>query len=39
VVFAIYVNGFQAADASASGRVEMDRMVEALARFTGQGPE
>jgi D-alanyl-D-alanine carboxypeptidase/D-alanyl-D-alanine-endopeptidase (penicillin-binding protein 4) len=39
LVFAIYVNGFQAADAGASGRVEMDRMVEALARFTGQGPE
>jgi serine-type D-Ala-D-Ala carboxypeptidase/endopeptidase (penicillin-binding protein 4) len=39
VVFAIYVNGFQSADATASGRVEMDRMVEALARFAGQGPE
>jgi D-alanyl-D-alanine carboxypeptidase/D-alanyl-D-alanine-endopeptidase (penicillin-binding protein 4) len=39
LAFAIYVNGFQSADPSASGRAEMDRMVELLARFAGRGPE
>lgn len=39
LVFAIYVNGYQAADPIASGRVEMDRMLGMVARFTGRGPE
>jgi len=39
LAFALYVNGFQSADPAASGRLEMDRMVESLARFAGRGPE
>ena len=39
LAFAIYVNGFQSGDPAASGRAEMDRMVELLARFSGRGPE
>ncbi len=37
--FAIYVNGYQSADAGASGRGEMDRLVELLGRYAGAGPE
>lgn len=39
LAFAIYVNGFHSADPASSGRAEMDRMVELLARFAGRGPE
>jgi D-alanyl-D-alanine carboxypeptidase/D-alanyl-D-alanine-endopeptidase (penicillin-binding protein 4) len=39
LVFAIYVNGYQSAEAGASGRVELDRLVELLGRYAGAGPE
>jgi D-alanyl-D-alanine carboxypeptidase/D-alanyl-D-alanine-endopeptidase (penicillin-binding protein 4) len=39
LVFAIYVNGFQSADPAASGRMEMDRLVELLGRYPGGGPK
>jgi D-alanyl-D-alanine carboxypeptidase/D-alanyl-D-alanine-endopeptidase (penicillin-binding protein 4) len=39
LVFAIYVNGFQTDADGPAARTEMDRLVELLARFPGQGPE
>jgi len=39
LVFAVYVNGFQSIEAPGGGRVEMDRMIELLARYAGRGPE
>ncbi len=40
LVFAIGVNGFEADDASSAiARVEIDRLIEALAAFSGRGPE
>jgi D-alanyl-D-alanine carboxypeptidase/D-alanyl-D-alanine-endopeptidase (penicillin-binding protein 4) len=39
LAFAIYVNGFQSADAPGGGRAEIDRLVDRLARFAGRGPE
>jgi D-alanyl-D-alanine carboxypeptidase/D-alanyl-D-alanine-endopeptidase (penicillin-binding protein 4) len=39
LAFAIYVNGFQSADAPGGGRTEIDRLVDRLARFAGRGPE
>ena len=36
IAFALYLNGYESADPQASGRAELDRIVEILAGFTGK---